>query len=56
MLDRAFHSAGKVMPMHHMDMTDEPVDLQGDHIVFEDVWSVRLYKEVMQAAQIHIPD
>ena len=39
------------MPMHHVDITAEAADLQGDHIVFEDKWSLRLYEEVMQAAQ-----
>jgi len=56
MLDSAFHSAGQAMPIRHVDVTTEPVDLQRDHIVFEDIWSVRLYEEVMQAAQPHISD
>jgi len=44
------------MPMRHVDVTPEPADLQGDNIVFEDIWSLRLYEEVMQAAQTYISD
>ncbi|KIM77342.1 hypothetical protein PILCRDRAFT_623449 [Piloderma croceum F 1598] len=52
--DSALRSAGQVVPMRHV--THLTADLQGDNIVFEDTWSVRLYEEVMQAAQAHISD
>jgi hypothetical protein len=42
-----------LVPMHHA--TPEPVDLQGD-IVLEDIWSLCLYEEVMQAAQARSSD
>jgi len=53
MLDSAFHSAGQVMPMRHVTHVDDP---QGNNAVFEDIWSSRMYEEVMQAAQTHISD
>jgi hypothetical protein len=53
MLDSAFHSAGQVMPMRHVTHVDDP---QGDNAVFEDIWSERMYEEIMQAAQTHISD
>jgi len=35
------------MSQRQVDPTAEPADLQGESVVLEDVWSSRMYQDVM---------